>query len=172
MIGVGGLIGIAGPVLARGYLGSAPAGGPPGTTPGFTGGWFTSSDLGRIDADGVLHVLGRADDVIVSGGVNVAAQAVEAVLAEHAAVAEVAVVGRNDPEWGRRVVAVLVSHGREPDPSELRGLVSARLGGAHAPREFVLVAELPRLPSGKVDRAAVRALVEPDGPAPGGGTGD
>lgn len=161
MIGPGGLIRITGPVLGRGYLGpSAPPTGPPAATPGFTGAWFTTSDLGHIDAGGVLHVHGRADDVIVTGGVNVPAQAVEAVLAGHSSVAEVVVVGAADPEWGQRVVAVLVAGEGDPDPEALKAFVAQRLGGPHAPKRFVVVPELPRLPSGKVDRAAVRALLD------------
>jgi O-succinylbenzoic acid--CoA ligase len=160
MIGAGGLIRITGPVLARGYLTEAPRRpGPPAAQPGFTGAWFTSSDLGHIDGAGLLHVHGRADDVVISGGVNVAAQAVEAVLAGDPAVDEAVVVGRDDPEWGQRVVAVLTVRGAGPDQAALRAAVSARLGAPHAPREFVVLDALPRLPSGKVDRAAVRRAV-------------
>jgi O-succinylbenzoic acid--CoA ligase len=166
MIGAGGLIRITGGVLARGYLREVPRPpGPPAAQPGFTGAWFTSSDLGHIDGAGVLHVHGRADDVVISGGVNVAAQAVEAVLTGDPAVDEAVVVGRDDPEWGQRVVAVLTVHGTGPDEATLRAAVSARLGAPHAPREFVVVPAMPRLPSGKVDRAAIRAKIAP--PPPG-----
>jgi O-succinylbenzoic acid--CoA ligase len=159
MIGTGGLIRITGPVLARGYLGPRPAAaGPPGAQPGFTGAWFTSSDLGRLDSGGVLHVLGRVDDVIISGGVKVPAQSVEAVLAGHPSVAEVVVVGRPDREWGERVVAVVVPRNGTVDRAELRALVTARLGGPHAPGEFVVASAIPKLPSGKVDRARVRVM--------------
>jgi O-succinylbenzoic acid--CoA ligase len=159
VIGSGGLVRIGGPVLARGYLDAQPPpAGPPGSGPGFTGAWFTSSDLGHIDSGGVLHVLGRADDVIISGGVKVPAQSVEVVLAGHAGVAEVVVVGRPDREWGERVVAVLVPKGDLLDLAELRALVVARLGGPHAPGEFVVASAIPKLPSGKVDRTAARAM--------------
>jgi O-succinylbenzoic acid--CoA ligase len=159
VIGSGGLVRIGGPMLARGYLDAQPPpAGPPGSGPGFTGAWFTSSDLGHIDSGGVLHVLGRADDVIISGGVKVPAQSVEVVLAGHAGVAEVVVVGRPDREWGERVVAVLVPKGDPLDLAELRALVVARLGGPHAPGEFVVASAIPKLPSGKVDRTAARAM--------------
>ncbi|MGQ0844318.1 MAG: AMP-binding protein [Sporichthyaceae bacterium] len=159
-IGSGGLVRITGPVLAQGYLGPvAPPTGPPHLATGFVGAWFNTSDLGRIDGGGVLHVLGRADDVILTGGVNVPAQAVEAVLAGQDSVAEAVVVGVDDPEWGQRVVAVLVAGETEPDPEALRTVVAKRLGAAHAPKEFRVLADLPRLPSGKVDRSAVRALL-------------
>lgn len=149
-----GLIHICGPVLGHGYLG------PP--TSGFHGAWFATSDLGHLDAAGVLHVHGRADDVIVTGGVNVAAQAVEAVLAGQPGVAAVTVVGRPDPEWGMRVVALLVpaDPAVPPDPEPLRAAVADALGRAHVPREFQVAAGLPMLPSGKVDRVAVRRVVE------------
>jgi O-succinylbenzoic acid--CoA ligase len=160
MIGAGGLVRITGPLLARGYLGPGPdQGGPAGAAPGFTGAWFTTSDLGRIDSGGVLHVLGRADDVIITGGVKVPAQAVEAVLAGHPSVAEVVVVGRPDREWGERVVAVVVPTGPEIDRAELRQLVAGRLGAPHAPNDFVVWSAIPKLPSGKVDRARVRVMV-------------
>jgi len=152
-----GLVAITGPVLARGYLGGEDFGGE-----------FVSSDLGRID-DGVLTVLGRADDVILSGGVNVPAQSVEQVLAAHPAVAEVTVVGRPDTEWGEAIVAVVVpTSGATPDLAELRELVGTRLGRAWAPRELVTVEAFPSLPSGKVDRKALRTLVQarPEGEQP------
>lgn len=147
-----GLVAITGPVLARGYLGG----------PDF-GGEFVSSDLGRLDADGVLTVLGRADDVILSGGVNVPAQSVEQVLAGHPAVAEVTVVGRPDPEWGEAVVAVVVPAGPVV-LAELRELATAALGKAWAPQALVTVEAFPSLPSGKVDREALRALVREEQP--------
>lgn len=149
-----GLIHISGPVLGHGYLGPPPS--------GFHGAWFATSDLGHLDAAGVLHVHGRADDVIVTGGVNVAAQAVEAVLAGQPGVAAVTVVGRPDPEWGMRVVALLVpaDPAVPPDPEPLRAAVAGALGRAHVPREFRVAAGLPMLPSGKVDRVAVRRAVE------------
>jgi O-succinylbenzoic acid--CoA ligase len=151
------LIRIGGPVLARGYLE------PPGGT-GFTDGWFVTSDTGRLDgaATGatIVTVVGRADEVIVTGGSNVAAQGVEASLAEHPGVDAVAVAGRPDEEWGEIVVAVVVPRqGARPDPAELRAHVGDRLGWPYAPREIVFATELPLLGSGKLDRAAVRRLV-------------
>ena len=155
-----GLVAITGPVLARGYLGG----------PEF-GGEFVSSDLGRLDDDGVLTVLGRADDVILSGGVNVPAQSVEQVIAGHPAISEVVVVGRADPEWGEAVVAVVIPAEGMPcnvDLGELRELVAERLGRAWAPRDLVAVEAFPSLPSGKVDRDALRTLVRerPEGEQP------
>ncbi len=113
--------------------------------------------------DGRLTVLGRADDVIVTGGVNVSPQAVEAALAAHPAVREAAVVGAPDPEWGQAVVAyVVLAPSDEPlTLADARAWVAARLGRAAAPREVRVVADLPRLTLGKVDRAALRAPSRP-----------
>lgn len=157
-IAADGIIRLRGPVLARGYLGSEPASpGSPG--PGFVGETFLSTDVGQFDADGVLAVLGRADDVIVSGGVNVPAQSVEQVLAGHPTVGAVTVVGRPDPEWGQVVVAVVVPTGERVDLADLREFAGKHLSRAWAPRVLLIVESIPTVASGKVDRDAVRALV-------------
>jgi O-succinylbenzoic acid--CoA ligase len=120
-------------------------------------GWFTTSDLGLI-ADGRLEIVGRADDVILSGGVNVDPIAVEAALRAHPAVVDAVVVGVPDPMWGRAVRAVIVP--RAPvGLAELRAHVSARLGPAHAPRELLRVEAVPRDGLGKLaasDRVRLR----------------
>jgi O-succinylbenzoic acid--CoA ligase len=120
-------------------------------------GWFVTGDLGAFK-DGRLMVHGRTDDVIVTGGENVAAGAVAAVLAAHPAVAEVAVVARADPEWGQRLVAVVVPDGTPPTLEAMRDWVAERMPRSHAPGELVVVDALPLLPNGKVDR---RALLSP-----------
>jgi o-succinylbenzoate---CoA ligase len=147
-----GSIRIRGPVLARGYRGR-----PDLDAKAFHDGWFRTADLGRWAPDGRLEVLGRADDVIVTGGENVVPVVVAGLLAEHPGVAEAAVVGRPDPEWGQRVVAVVVpaDPGQPPALEGLRRFVTERATAAHAPRELVLVDALPLLGSGKLDRAAL-----------------
>jgi O-succinylbenzoic acid--CoA ligase len=125
-------------------------------------GRFVTSDLGAVDGDGVLHILGRADDVIVSGGENVAPARVEAVLGELADVGACTVVGVPDAEWGERVVALVVPVG-DADPQRLvpeavRAATAAALPAAWLPRSVVLVEAIPMLATGKVDRAAARAL--------------
>ncbi len=147
---VDGLVRLAGPVLASGYRLrpdlTAQAFGPEG---------FTTSDLGAVQ-DGRLVVLGRADDVIVTGGEKVAPLAVEAALQQHPAVVEAGVVGLPDEQWGAQVVAVVVL--RAPLALEqARDQVSATLPRAWAPRRLVEVSELPLLPSGKIDRARLRS---------------
>jgi len=156
-----GRIRIRGPVLFRGYRG-AEAG-----TPGLDAdGWFTTGDLGRM-THGHLEVLGRADDVAVSGGENVVLGTIERTLATHPEVGEVAVTVRPDDTWGQAVVAVVVPRvaGRPPSLTTLRNHVSATHPRSWAPQELVLVAALPRDDLGKVTRGGLTALL-PD-PAPG-----
>lgn len=119
--------------------------------------WFRTGDVGAL-VDGVLHVHGRVDDMIITGGVKVAPAAVEAVLAQLPGVAHVCVVGVPDVEWGQRVVAVLVPSGRPPSLDEARAAVRRTLGAAAAPRRLVRVPVLPERGPGKVDRVAVAEL--------------
>ena len=136
---------IRGPVLARAYRH-----GPLRDAHG----WFSTGDVGEWQ-DGRLVVLGRVDDVVVTGGAKVAPGVVEARLRTHPAVVEVAVVGVPDVEWGQRVVAVVVL--RSPlDLDAAREHVSGPLPRAAAPRELRVVDALPLLPSGKLDRRALR----------------
>ena len=138
-----------GPMLFRRYRGD-----PERTAAALRGGWLHTGDLGRIGPDGRVAVLGRRDDLVISGGVNVHPDEVEAVLATHPGVAEVAVAGRADPEWGQRVAAFVVPRdpARPPTLTELRSLALGRLAAAKAPRELVLVPSLPRTASGKLLR--------------------
>jgi o-succinylbenzoate---CoA ligase len=123
-----------------------------------TDGWLRTRDAGEID-DGRLRVFGRVDDVVNTGGEKVWPHEVEAALATHAAVADVAVAGRTDPEWGQHVVAFVVPRDPTTPPSldELRDHVGARIARFKAPRELVLLDALPRTASGKVRRAALSA---------------
>jgi O-succinylbenzoic acid--CoA ligase len=148
---------VRGPMLFRRYRGE-----PGRTAAALRGGWLHTGDLGRIHHDGRLVVLGRVDDLVISGGVNVHPDEVEAVLADHPGVAEVAVAGRADPEWGQRVAAFVVARdpGRPPTLEELRAFARERLAAAKAPRELIIVPALPRGPSGKL----LRRLL-PDGEA-------
>ncbi|MCZ2859348.1 o-succinylbenzoate--CoA ligase [Blastococcus sp. VKM Ac-2987] len=148
-------IDLAGPTLALGYRGD-----PQATAAAFADGWFRTRDAGALAADGRLTVHGRLDDVVITGGVNVAPTAVEAALREHPDVADAVVLGRPDPEWGQRVVAAVVpSPGATPDLAALRPWVSERLGAPAAPRELHLVAAVPLLHTGKPDRRAVAASI-------------
>jgi o-succinylbenzoate---CoA ligase len=148
-VGADGRVRIGGPVLFEGYDGQ-----PDVTAEVLDDGWFRTQDLGRLDEDGRLDVLGRVDDVVISGGVNVPAPAVAARLAAHPAVQAVEVVGVPDDEWGQRLVAVLVG---SLDLDEARDWVAAEHPRSWAPRQLLVVDALPMLPNGKVDRVAIAA---------------
>ncbi len=149
-----GRIRIAGPVLFSGYRLR-----PDLTAAARDGRWFVTSDLGELGPSGELRVRGRADDVINTGGEKVVAAEVEAALGSCAGVREAAVVGQPDPEWGEVVTAVVVPADPSAPPllADVRAHVRTRLPGYAAPAALVLVPEIPMLPSGKPDRAALRA---------------
>ncbi|MGQ0839252.1 o-succinylbenzoate--CoA ligase [Actinokineospora sp.] len=155
---VAGVVELAGPTLAHGYRLD-----PEGTAQAFADGWFRTTDLGRVSADGVLDLLGRADDVINTGGVKIAAAAVERVLTGHPGVAEACVVGLPDPEWGQRIAAAVVAAeqagGDVPAADALLAAVRAELGAAAVPKLLRVVDSLPLRGPGKTDRTAVAALL-------------
>ncbi|GAA3840744.1 o-succinylbenzoate--CoA ligase [Saccharothrix violaceirubra] len=147
---VDGRVELAGPTLALGYRGGERF-----------GEWFRTDDLGVLD-DGVLRVLGRADDVIVTGGEKVDPAAVERVLAARPGVLEACVVGVPDAEWGQVVVAVVVAV--DPaDPPAVEGLaaaVRAEVGRFAVPKRVAFADALPLRGPGKVDRTAVAHTFE------------
>jgi acyl-CoA synthetase (AMP-forming)/AMP-acid ligase II len=127
-------------------------------------GWFPTHDLARLDAAGYLYLEGRADDMIIRGGENIAPAEVEDALLRHPAVAEVAVVGLPNDEWGQRLVAAIVLRpGATADEQILRAHVRDRLRGSRTPDDIVFRADLPRTPTGKVLR---RRLVQELGEVP------
>jgi O-succinylbenzoic acid--CoA ligase len=120
-------------------------------------GWLHTGDIGRIDEEGFLYVEDRLDDMIVSGGENVAPAEVEQVLLRHPEVADAAVVGREDPEWQQAVTAVVVLEaGSAATPDDLRRHCAESLAGFKVPKRVELAAALPRTPSGKLMRRALR----------------
>ncbi|HEV3227359.1 MAG TPA: fatty acid--CoA ligase family protein [Acidimicrobiales bacterium] len=146
-ISTSGEIELRGPMLLSQYR--------DGHDPKDADGWLRTGDLGAVDRDtGVVQVFGRAGDLIISGGENVWPDPVEAVLAGDPDVADVAIVGRADAEWGQRVVAVVVPREGAPPPplDRLRAAVKDRIGAWAAPREIELVARIPRTALGKVRR--------------------
>jgi len=121
-------------------------------------GWYHTGDLGALDDDGYLAIVGRARDVIRTGGETVAPVEVEHVLASHPAIAEVAVVGVPDPRWGEVVTAVVVVRAGTPPPSldDLRAFCEGRLAGFKQPRRIEIVGALPRTAAtGQVQRTLV-----------------
>jgi len=120
-------------------------------------GWFATRDRGRLDADGYLFIEGRADDTIIRGGENIAPAEIEDVLLAHPGIVEAAVIGLPDPEWGQRIVAVLVGSG---DPAEIRQWVKDRLRSSKTPDAVVFRPELPRTDTGKLLRRTLLAELE------------
>ncbi len=120
-------------------------------------GWLHTGDLGRIDEEGFLYVEDRIDDLIVTGGENVMPAEVEQVLLRHPGVSDAAVIGRDDPEWQQAVTAVVVlEDGSEATPDELRRHCASALADFKVPKRVELAAALPRTPSGKLMRRALR----------------
>jgi O-succinylbenzoic acid--CoA ligase len=143
---------LRGPMMLRAYR--------DGRDPKDADGWLATGDAGSVAGDGTVTVVGRMAEVIVTGGEKVWPGPVEAVLSRHPAVAEVAVIGRIDPAWGQRVVAVVVpAHPASPPPlDELRRWVKAQLPAYAAPRELVLADALPRTALGKLRRAKLTTI--------------
>jgi O-succinylbenzoic acid--CoA ligase len=140
---------VRGPMLFDGYADE-----PERTAAAFRDGWFVTNDVGHWADDGRLRIDGRTDDMIISGGVKVPANAVAAMIARISAVHDVVVVGVPDREWGDRVVAIV-----EPfDPITLAGIRDEVEPRTWAPRQLVLVPQIPRLANGKPDRVALMKL--------------
>jgi malonyl-CoA/methylmalonyl-CoA synthetase len=116
-------------------------------------GWFRSGDIGALDPDGYLRIVGRAKELIISGGYNVYPREVEDVLLEHPSVAEVAVVGEPSDEWGEVVVAVVVPATADRDADALLAFAAEELAPYKRPRRVRYVDALPRNALGKVVRA-------------------
>ncbi len=167
-VAAGGEIEVRGEMVARAYhQGGRADAGVVGERP-MTGpdGWYRTGDLGRLDRDGHLWVAGRKSHRIVSGGVNVDPAEVERILAAHPGVAEAAVVGLPDPEWGERVAAgVVPARGGDLRVDALHAYCRDVLGPAARPATLVVLDALPRNPNGKVDRARLAARVQRFGPS-------
>jgi o-succinylbenzoate---CoA ligase len=149
-----GRLAVGGAMVMSGYA-------TPGMEPGLglaPDGSFLSSDLGEFLPDGRLRVTGRADDVIVTGGVNVHPETVEAVLSACPGAGEVAVTARSDERWGLRLVALFTG---EIAPAALDAWARERLPSGSRPREFLHVERLPRNAMGKLLRSRLQALLPP-----------
>ena len=145
VVGSDGQVRVKGPTLALGFLDGEPL--------PLEAGWLQTGDLGRLDDRGVLHIVGRSSDRIISGGVNVDPLEVESRIREHAAVKDVCVLGLPDEEWGQRVVALVVWSSA---PADLDEWCRSRLAPAQRPRAWVTTDAIPRNLNGKVDRLLAR----------------
>ena len=120
-------------------------------------GWLHTGDLGYLDEDGYLYLTGRLRDLIIRGGENISPGEIETVLEQHPAVAEAAVIGVPDAEWGEEVAVVIVpAAGDTPDMEDLTAFVKARLASHKAPKRYYFVSELPRNELGKLLKAELR----------------
>ncbi len=143
-----------GPTVMRGYDGD-----PAATADALRDGWLHTGDLGALDEDGFLFLRGRLREVIRSGGETVSPSEVEAVLARHPAVIEVAVFGVPDPRWGERVAAAVVA--RAPlSEEDLREFARPHLAPFKLPRALLRLERLPRTAAGKVRRSELRVALE------------
>ena len=144
---------IRGHNLMKGYYRN-----PDATEEAFRGGWFHTGDLAYADEDGYLFVVDRKKDMIIRGGYNVYPREIEEVLFAHPAVAEAAVIGRPDERLGEEVVAVLVlKPGAQADPDDIIAYCRERLAAYKYPREVIIVADLPKGPTGKILKRELRA---------------
>jgi len=148
------MIEIAGPNLCGGYWAD-----PEKTRREFTAdGWFRTGDLGRIDCDGYLHIVGRAKDLVISGGYNVYPKEVEMELDALSGVAESAVFGVPHPDFGEGVTAVVVPQpGIALSEPEMIHALQARLARYKIPKRVLPIEELPRNTMGKVQKSALRS---------------
>ncbi|HHY67093.1 MAG TPA: AMP-binding protein [Alicyclobacillus sp.] len=131
---------------------------PDATEKAIRDGWYFTGDIGKIDEDGDLYVLGRVDDMIISGGENIHPLEVEDVLAKHPKVSEVAVVGLPDDRWGEIVAAFVVPRDPSLTPEELDQYCkeSERLSNFKRPRKYIMTDSLPKSPVGKILRRKLR----------------
>jgi malonyl-CoA/methylmalonyl-CoA synthetase len=126
---------------------------PEQTAKEFRDGWFVTGDLGAFDADGYLSILGRAKDLVITGGLNVYPAEVEAAIDDLLGVRASAVIGVPHPDFGEAVVACVVG---AVEPEAIRASLRDRLAGFKIPKRVVVMAELPRNAMGKVQKAELR----------------
>ena len=155
-----GELAIRGPNVMRGYYKN-----PEATAAAFTpDGWLRTGDLGHRDADGFFFVTGRIKELIIKGGENIAPREIDEALLKHPAVLDAAAVGIPDRHYGQEIMAcVVLRPGHSADEAALHSFCLAQLGRYKTPKLFRLVSDLPRGPSGKVQRLK---LVELYAPAP------
>jgi 2-furoate---CoA ligase len=130
---------------------------PDATAKALRGGWYFTGDLGRLDDDGELYVVGRVDDMVITGGENVYPEEVENALAASSLVGRVAVVGMPDDRWGQKLVAFVEPTGTADVKALDAHCRAAGLPGYKCPKEYVFVDRIPQSPVGKILRRELRA---------------
>ena len=150
-----GRVTISGPVTASGYRLR-----PDLDAVSFISGQVQTHDVGKLDSSGLLHILGRLDDVVTVGGVNVALSAVESLIRHHPAIEDVAVIDLQDELWGSIPIAYVVTRNHISDTanliSEIQSTIRDQISRAAVPRTVQFVTSLPMLDSGKIDRISLR----------------
>lgn len=149
---------IRGPHVMQGYYKN-----PSATAEAFTpDGWLRTGDLGHRDADDFFFVTGRIKELIIKGGENIAPREIDEALLKHPAVLDAAAVGIPDKHYGQDILAcVVLRSGMQADESSLRLHCEQHLGRYKTPKQWCFVADLPRGPSGKVQRLKLAALAQP-----------
>jgi long-chain acyl-CoA synthetase len=151
--GANGEVLVRGPNVMRGYLGR-----PDETAEVLVDGWLHTGDVGRLDADGYLTLVGRSKDMIIRGGENIYPKEIEDVLAGDPSVLETAVIGVPDEKWGEVVVAYVQPRpGQTVDPSALQSLCARSLTGYKRPTAFFVVKAIAKNAVGKIDKVSLRA---------------
>ncbi|QRG08876.1 acyl--CoA ligase [Xanthobacter dioxanivorans] len=144
-----------GPAVSQGYYKN-----PKATAATFHDGWLWTGDYGRRDAEGYLYYMDRRKDVIIRGGFNITSTEVENAIFEHPGVKEVAVVGIPHQKLGEDLCAFIVPKTSNPATDELSAFVAERIADFKVPRRWIFVSELPRNPTGKIQKHLLRARAE------------
>jgi long-chain acyl-CoA synthetase len=158
--GAAGEVCVRGPTVMQGYWDN-----PQATATALADGWLHTGDIGYLDGDGFLTLKDRAKDLIISGGSNIYPREIEEVLQKHAAVAEVAVVGRHHPDWGEEVVACVVARAGADTAAlehQLDALCLESIARFKRPKAYVFLTELPKNNTGKVLKTVLRERVAND----------
>ena len=151
--GMDGEVIVRGPNVMRGYLGR-----PEDTAKTIVDGWLYTGDVGHLDADGYLTLVGRSKDMIIRGGENIYPKEIEDVLTADPSVLEAAVIGVPDDKWGEAVVAYVQPRpGMTVHPAALEALTAQHLSGYKRPTSFFVVDAIPKNAVGKIDKPSLRA---------------
>ena len=155
---------VCGPAVFAGYYNN-----PKANEKSFRNGWFLTGDIGHLDEDGYLFITGRASDMYISGGSNVYPREIEEKILTHPEIAEVAVLGIPDPQWGEIGVAVCVSAARTPLlDTDLKDWMQDKIARYKQPKHFFFWDDLPKSGYGKIDKKAIRSKLTTDGFLPEG----